>query len=71
MKEQIMSTEISIRVFTQRVAADTEAQLMRASGFTVPQVSTATVAANWSNSTTNPSVKDDAICPCWVVIGRR
>lgn len=66
-----MAKEISVRVFTHRVDAEAQAALMRDNGFTVPQVSNATVAANWSNATKNPPVTDDANAPCWVVIGRR
>lgn len=71
MKENVMPTDISIRVFTLRVDAEAAAKLMRENGFTVPPISNATVAANWNNSTATPPVSDDVQVPCWVVIGKR
>ena len=66
-----MSKDISVRVFTDRIDAEAEAQVMRDNGFRVPPVSEATDACNWSNSTNPPPVTDDARAPCWVVIDRR
>ena len=66
-----MSKEISVRVFTNKVDAEAEAEFMRGNGFKVPPVSEATDACNWSNRTTVPPISDDAKVPCWVLIGRR
>lgn len=66
-----MSKDVSVRVFTDRIDAEAEAQVMRKSGFKVQPVTEATEACNWSNPTTVPPVTDDAKVPCWVVIGKR
>ena len=66
-----MSKDISVRVFTDRIEAEAQAQFMRDNGFTVPRISEATETCNWSNPTKPAPVVDDANVPCWVVIGRR